>query len=76
MLQKLTIAPPIVLLQVIALVYASEQKVVGNNGAKDAVATPDAALELNDVQGGWTPYQNGTTCTYMRPRRLMRMEFG
>ena len=50
------------LLQVFAIAYATEQKVLGKDGTTDKLATDEVESQTNigyEGQGGWTPYQNG-----------------
>ncbi|KAK8064793.1 Protein sel-1-like protein 2 [Apiospora phragmitis] len=50
------------LLQVLAIAYATEQKVLGKDGSSDKLPTDQVESQTNvgyESQGGWTPYQNG-----------------
>ncbi|KAK7914779.1 Protein sel-1-like 2 [Apiospora marii] len=50
------------LLQVFAIAYATEQKVLGKDGSTDKLPTDEVESQTNvgyEAQGGWTPYQNG-----------------
>ncbi|KAK8851389.1 ubiquitin-protein ligase-like protein Sel1/Ubx2 [Apiospora arundinis] len=50
------------LLQVFAIAYATEQKVLGKDGSNDKLPTDEVESQTNigyEGQGGWTPYQNG-----------------
>lgn len=51
------------LLQVVAVAFADEQKIIGDTNANEALATPAPAAEPDAIQKGWTPYQDGMhTC--------------
>jgi hypothetical protein len=64
-LRRLTLVL-LVLLQVFALTYASEQQhVLGSDKKGEASTEPDTGADTDIVKGathGWTPYQNGMHC--------------
>ncbi|KAI0126404.1 hypothetical protein BJ170DRAFT_596006 [Xylariales sp. AK1849] len=52
------IVSALLLLQAVAVAYATEQKVLVEDTLKEALTTPEVA-DPNAIQAGWNPYQNG-----------------